>query len=84
MDETFAFADMLVVMYFTSVGLYSVELFHLFEQYLADLPLQILGAHTNSKEIKLKKNGILAQSEHFRIRDRIHDMACDRRAETRC
>lgn len=55
MDETFAFADMLVAMYFASVGLYSVGLFHLFEQHFTDLPLEILGAHTYSKEIKLKE-----------------------------
>ena len=55
MDETLAFADMLVAMYFASVGLYSVGLFHLFEQHFADLPLQILEAHTYSKEIKLKE-----------------------------
>ncbi len=55
MDETLAFADMLVAMYFASVGLYSVGLFHLFEQHAADLPLQILEAHAYSKEVKLKE-----------------------------
>jgi len=55
MDETFAFADMLVAMYFASVGLYSVGLFHLFEQHFTDLPLEILEAHTYNKPITLKK-----------------------------
>ena len=55
MDETLAFADMLVAMYFASVGLYSVGLFHLFEQHFTDLRLEVLEAHTYSKEIKLKE-----------------------------
>ena len=55
MDETLAFADMLVAMYFASVGLYSAGLFHLFEQHAADLPLQILEVHTYSKEVKLRE-----------------------------
>ncbi len=54
-DETLAFADMLVAMYFASVGLYSVGLFHLFEQHFTDLPLEILEAHTYNKPIKLKE-----------------------------
>jgi hypothetical protein len=55
MDKTLAFADMLIAMYYASVGLYSVGLFHLFEQHFADLPLQILDAHKYGKEIKLKE-----------------------------
>jgi len=55
MDETLAFADMLVAMYFASVGLYCVGLFHLFEQHFTDLPLEILGAHTYNKPMKLKE-----------------------------
>jgi hypothetical protein len=54
-DETLAFADTLAAMYFASVGLYSVGLFHLFEQHFADLRLQILEAHTYSKEIDRKE-----------------------------
>ncbi len=55
MDETLAFTDMLVAMYFASVGLYSIGLFHLFEQHFTDLPLEILEAHTYNKPIKLKE-----------------------------
>jgi len=55
MDKTLAFADMLVAMYFASVGLYSVGLFHLFEQHVADLFLEIFEVHTYRKEVKLKE-----------------------------
>ncbi len=52
LDETLSFADMLVSMCFASIGLYCVGLFHLYEQHMADLPLQLLEAHTYSAEIK--------------------------------
>jgi hypothetical protein len=55
MDETFAFADMLASMYFASIGLYSVGLFHLFEQHAADLRLRLLNAGSYRKEIKLRE-----------------------------
>jgi hypothetical protein len=54
-DETLAFADMLVAMYSASVGLYSVGLFHLFEQHFTDLPLEILEAYSYDDPIKLKE-----------------------------
>jgi len=60
MDKTIAFADMLVAMYFTSVGVYSVGLFHLFEQHFADLPLrihrEINGYKNEFKREKIVKN----------------------------
>jgi len=54
MDKTLGFADMLMSMYFASIGLYSVGLFHLFEQHAADLPLHFLDGHSYSGEVKLK------------------------------
>jgi len=55
LDETFAYADMLVSMYFASIGLYSVGLSHLFEQHAADLALRLLETDSHDDEIKLRK-----------------------------
>ena len=53
MDKTLAFADMLVSMYFASSALYTVGLFHLFEQHAADFLLWLLGCGSD-KEVRLK------------------------------
>lgn len=53
MDETSAFADMLVSMYFASTAIYTVGLFHLLEQHAKELHLRLLDAHSYNKEIRL-------------------------------
>jgi hypothetical protein len=63
MDKTIAFADMLISMYFTSIGLFCVGLFHLFEQHMADLPLYLLDAHSYGEEVKLKEVTKLLKAE---------------------
>jgi hypothetical protein len=54
MDETLAYADTVVSMYFGSIGLYSVSLFHLLEQHAADLQWWWVVGGRTSGDTKLR------------------------------
>lgn len=54
-DETLVLADTLAAMYFASLGLYTVGLFHVFEEHFEELPLRILEAHIYSEKIERKE-----------------------------
>jgi hypothetical protein len=55
MNKTFVFADTLSGMCFASTGLFTMGLFHLFEQQMADLPLELLQNYSYGKEITLQE-----------------------------
>jgi len=67
MDRTIVFADTLVSMYFASVGIYCVGLYHLFEQHLQNLPLIICDLNGYKNEMNAKKVAKRWLKEFFNI-----------------
>jgi hypothetical protein len=54
LDKTVDYADTLVGMYFASTALYTLGLFHLFEQHAADLPLRVYNNYNHDGPIALE------------------------------
>jgi hypothetical protein len=55
MNKTVDYADTLVGMYFASTALYTLGIFHLFEQHAADFPLRVYDNYSYESAIELEE-----------------------------